>query len=104
METAEIKDLFIIDGKELQKSIKIHKDLKKAAFEASLWESAQYHQGKVDVLIELQQSLSPLEPLLEKAFNAGSNIPSYEEMTFQECSDAYHWCLKDFLNKPIELK
>ena len=99
MKTAEIKELYVINSKELQKRIEHLEKLRISRNNTS--EDLDFFEIKL--LKNIQQSLSPLKGVLKKAFNAGSNIPSHEEMTLQECSDAYDWCLKDFLNKPIEL-
>ena len=92
MKTAEIKDLAIINTKELQKRIdELNKALDKTIDELAELEDSMdgelidglesdksSQEGAIAAMQELQQSLYPLEPIVEKAFNAGSNIPSYE--------------------------
>ena len=94
MKTAEIKDLFIIDGKELQKRIDELGELFKNSFRED--DRLEYISSKRE-LLTLQQSLYPLEPMLEKAWDGGFMEGSYKN------GDSMHQIFQDFLNKPIEL-
>ena len=94
MKTAEIKELFIVNGKELQKLI----DKLNLIPKPSNGDTRLLLTGLKGDLEELQQSLSPLEPVLEKAWDGGFMEGSYKK------GDSMHQIFQDFLNKPIELK
>lgn len=103
MKTAEIKNLYVIDGKELQRKID---ELNK---EILYFEDSTYAKecGKVkQELQKLQQSLSPLESVLEKAFNDGREgyHNANETVLGLEVYSEYEYpTFQHFLNKPIEL-
>ena len=102
----EIKDLYVIDSKELQRKIDEAKKNRDYFFESKMFETSQRHQGIVDGLLSLQQSLSPLEPVLEKAFNDGRegyHNASETILGLEVYSEYEYPTFQDFLNKPIEL-
>jgi len=130
MKTAEIKDLAIINTKELQKRIdELNKALDKTIDELAELEDSMdgelidglesdksSQEGAIAAMQELQQSLYPLEPIVEKAFNFGKesnksngcSANNTDKLCYckkdSDCQYNTYPTLQDFLNKPIELK
>jgi len=88
----QIKDLFIVDGKKLKKLIK------KYSLENS--DNQQYWKSQTsNALKELQQSLIPLEGILEKAYNKGQ-----DDYILSTKIEDIAKSKQNFLTKPIEIK
>ena len=128
MKTAEIKDLAIINTKELQKRIdELNKALDKTIDELAELEDSMdgelidglesdksSQEGAIAAMQELQQSLYPLEGILKDCFECSREFNSKDGVVDIDIVIQYKGAdnsdlepvyptFQDFLNKPIEL-